>query len=343
MRGFSFIVRKYCFLWSIMISILILIYLLILWFSSCASQSKKNNNTNSDIYSYFKVKSSNVDRIPTTLPTHGILLVIRTSNYTQRSRMPVILKTWFQFSPDTTYITTNGDAKYFHQFLSKQYHDHLHSTKCKQAHVIRALCCHSASEFQIYFENKNKYRWLCRFDDDQYVNVPLLIHYLKQFSPDTQPLYIGKPSMQEPKHGHGIDFWFATYGGGVCFSRSLLEMIHNDVQPNENFMKGCISTNYPDDTHIAYILRVKYNINLTVANDFHHHIERNLFTNLTSPSNIDQAITLGFKGSNVPRFVPLVKNDVFHMQTLHCLLYPDVNCTRLLRILINKFYEDNKS
>ncbi|CAF2464391.1 unnamed protein product [Rotaria sp. Silwood2] len=250
--------------------------------------------------------------------------------------MPGILNTWFKFSPDTIYITTNGNATLFHHYLSKRYHHQIHLTNCKQAHSIRDLCCHSASEFNIYFQNQDRFKWLCRFDDDQYVNVPLLIDYLKQFFPDKQSLYIGKPSLNEPKHGRGMDFWFATYGGGVCFSRSLLKMIRNDVQPNSKFMEGCISTNYPDDTHIAYILRKKYNINLTIANDFHHHIERNLFTNLTDPSNIDQAITLGFKGTNVPRFMPLMKNDVFHIQTLHCLLYPDANCMRLLRILLNK-------
>ena len=31
------------------------------------------------------------------------------------------------------------------------------------------------------------------------------------------------------------------------------------------------------------------------------------------------------------------------MQTLHCLLYPDRNCMRLLRILLNKLYEKDSS
>ncbi|CAF4841053.1 unnamed protein product, partial [Rotaria sp. Silwood2] len=126
----------------------------------------------------------------------------------------------------------------FHHYLSKRYHHQIHLTNCKQAHSIRDLCCHSASEFNIYFQNQDRFKWLCRFDDDQYVNVPLLIDYLKQFFPDKQSLYIGKPSLNEPKHGRGMDFWFATYGGGVCFSRSLLKMIRNDVQPNSKFMEG---------------------------------------------------------------------------------------------------------
>lgn len=340
MRVVFYILRKYSSLYLIVISLFLFLYS---FKNNYESSSLEFLNQNQNIYSYFKSNSSNLYNISTNISLHDILLIVRTSKNTQSSRMPGIINTWFKFSPETTYITTNGNVNILHRYLPKKYHHQIHSTNCTQAHSIRDLCCHSASEFDIYFNKKKNSKWLCRFDDDQYVNVPLLIDYLKQFSPDKQSLYIGKPSMIEPKHGRGIKFWFATYGGGVCFSRSLLKLIYDDVQPNNKFMEGCISTNYPDDTHIAYILRKKYNINLTVANDFHHHIERNLFTNLTNPTNIDQAITLGFKGNNVPRFLPILNDDTYHIQTLHCLLYPDRTCMRLLRILLNKFYEEKRA
>jgi fringe protein len=336
-RRLLFTLRKYSSLYLIIICVWLFIYSFKIQFESPSLKPLSNNN---DISSSRTVKLSSFDTITTDVPVNDVLLVIRTSKNTQAIRMPVIINTWFQFSPETTYITTNGNATFLHRYLPKQYRHQIHSTTCNQAHSIRDLCCHSASEFDIYFQNKNKYKWLCRFDDDQYVNVPLLVNYLKQYLPDKQSLYIGKPSMKEPKRGHGLNFWFATYGGGVCFSKFLLQMIHDDIQPNNKFLEGCIASNYPDDTHIAYILRKKYNINLTVANDFHHHIEANLFTNLTNPSNLDQAITLGFKGNTVPRFLPIIPNDRFHMQTLHCLLYPDKNCMRLVRILLNKLYEE---
>ena len=53
--------------------------------------------------------------------------------------------------------------------------------------------------------------------------VPLifsLIDYRRQFQPDTQPLYIGKPSLKQPKVKKQVQYWFGTYGAGVCFSRS---------------------------------------------------------------------------------------------------------------------------
>ena len=253
----------------------------------------RNDNDNA-INFIFQTTSSYLYDSSTHLPVHDTLLVIRTSIATQQKRMPAILNTWFKFSPETTYVTTNGNASFLRRYLSQKYHHQIYVTKCKQAHSIRDLCCQSASEFDIYFRNKNTYKWLCRFDDDQYVNVPLLINYLKQFSPDKQPLYIGKPSLTKPKRGHGTSFWFATYGGGVCFSKALLKIIRHDIQPSIRFIEGCILTNYHDDIHIAYLLQKKYNINLTIINDFHHHIEGGLYTNLANPSNIEKAITLGF-------------------------------------------------
>ena len=339
-RGVLLILRKYSSLCLILACLWMLVFSFNVRFKSHLSTSTRYDNN--DIYAYFKFIPPGLYNTSRVISNDDVLLIIRTSKNTQSQRMPVILKTWFQFSPTTTYITTNGNKTFFHRYLPKKYHHQLYSSNCKQAHSIRDLCCNSASEFEIYFQLEKRHKWLCRFDDDQYVNVPLLIDYLDQFVPETQALYIGKPSMKEPKQGRGLKFWFATYGGGICFSKFLLEKIRKDIQPNHRFIEGCVASNYPDDTHIAYLLRTSYNINLTVADNFHHHIELDLFTNLTNPSNIDRAITLGFKGSNVPHFLPLVKDDTYHMQTLHCLLYPDRTCMRLVRILLNKLYDERQ-
>ena len=231
-RRVLFIVRKYSSLSLI---------LLVFWLLIYASRKHIENVTLKSLSSRSNLTTNN-----------DILLVIRTSKNTQALRMPNILRTWFQFSPQTTYITTNGNKSFFHRFLVEDYHHQIHSTECKQAHTIRDLCCHSASEFDIFFQNRKKYKWLCRFDDDQYVNVPLLINYLRQFRPEKELLYIGKPSMNEPKQGRGVRFWFATYGGGVCFSKALLQKIRDDIQPDEVFMEGCVASNYPM-IHISHI------------------------------------------------------------------------------------------
>ena len=320
--------------------LLLWLWLLICIFQERLSKSLIDHETNDrSIHSYFKANVYNASRL---ISDRDVLLVVRTSKNTQAHRIAAILKTWFQFSPDTTFITTNGDRTFFDRHLPKKHQRQLYVSPCTQAHTIRDLCCNSAVEFEIFFTHEHRYKWLCRFDDDQYVNVPLLIDFLNQYSPDEELLYVGKPSMKEPKRGRGMRFWFATYGGGVCFSRRLLRKIRRHIHPSERFVNGCVASSYPDDTHIAYLLRKEYNINLTVAEDFHHHIEADQFTNLTNASDLDRAITFGFKGNNVPRFIPIFTRDTYHMQTLHCLLYPTRECMRLIRILLNKVYEGGK-
>jgi fringe protein len=40
-------------------------------------------------------------------------------------------------------------------------------------------------------------RWFCHFDDDNYVNVPRLVHVLADYSPQ-EDWYLGKPSIRAP-------------------------------------------------------------------------------------------------------------------------------------------------
>ena len=271
---------------------------------------------------------------------HDVLLVVRTSAATKDQRLPPILQTWFRFSPLTTYFTSNTDIR---PLIPSYHHQQIYQTECPNHHSIRDLCCQSASDFHIYFAHEEEFQWLCRFDDDQYVNVPRLIDYLRHFQPDTQPLYIGKPSLKQPKVKKQFQYWFGTYGAGVCFSRSLLRLIRAEIETEGRFMLGCVHAHTPDDSYIAYLLHTKFNINLTVAEHFHHHLELDLFSEQLDASNIDQAITLGFKGSVVPPFVPIFEGDTFHMRTLHCLLYPDNDCLRRLRILASRFYTEREN
>lgn len=40
-------------------------------------------------------------------------------------------------------------------------------------------------------------RWFCHFDDDNYVNIPRLVHFLGDYNP-REDWYLGKPSIQAP-------------------------------------------------------------------------------------------------------------------------------------------------
>ncbi len=137
--------------------------------------------------------------------------------------------------------------KFLYHHLSEQYHHQIHSTTCNQSHTIPDLCCHSASEFAIYFPNQNKYKWLCRFDDDQYVNVNQLREYLSTFD-STQPYYIGRPSwpdtVKRSKEPFPSPFWFATLGGGVCLSKRTVILLRPYTQDASEFADGCVRENY---------------------------------------------------------------------------------------------------
>jgi fringe len=329
----------------LLIILMTITYLVGIYSSSYFTKHIRVNLTvtsNNNQWTKLSSGSFNNGSTQSALSSRDILLTIRTSKGTQYQRVPSILQTWFNFSPRTTHIITNDNTSAIRSLIPSKFHAQFFQSHCLANYSVGNLCCQSGSEFKIYFASHIPYQWMCRFDDDQYVNVPLLVEYLQQFSGENQALYIGKPSWTVPKTRRHLRFWFATYGGGVCYSRRLLSMIRDEVQPNGRFMRSCIASNDPDDIHIAYLLHTKFNINLTVAERFHHHLEKDLFTNMLNSSTISEAITLGFKGSNVPQFQSIFENDTFNMRTLHCLLYPNNDCMLRLRVLLNQVGKQKK-
>ena len=67
---------------------------------------------------------------------------------------------------------------------------------------------------------------MCRFDDDQYVNLNNLYKYLSKFNA-SKPYYIGRTSVNRrlKVRDDNRTFAFATYGAGVCFSHTLLKQL----------------------------------------------------------------------------------------------------------------------
>lgn len=273
------------------------------------------------------------------LTSNDVLFTVRTSKITEATRLPGVIKTWFNFSPQTTFIVTNENrSTVFEYFGSKNYSENVIESGCRAVYSVKNLCCQSECEFSLYYQNEHQYKWFCRFDDDQYVNIPLLVEFLDQFDADRQMLYLGKPSWTRPKVRGPLRFWFATYGGGVCFSRTLLKSLKKFVYPKNQFVKSCVDNNDPDDIHVAFLLHKYLNVNLTVVKNFHHHLERNLFTEQVNASNIGEAITLGFKGKVQPQFRSLFQTDYFRIRTLHCLLYPDHLCLLQFRYFLNEMF-----
>ncbi|KAH8036481.1 hypothetical protein HPB51_000677 [Rhipicephalus microplus] len=104
---------------------------------------------------------------------------------------------------------------------------HLINTNCSSSHNRKALCCKMSVELDFFLDSNKK--WMCHFDDDNYVNVPRLVKLLQEYDP-REDWYLGKPSIRQPleilardstKPQRKIAFWFATGGAGFCISRSL--------------------------------------------------------------------------------------------------------------------------
>ncbi|KAH6943712.1 hypothetical protein HPB50_025637 [Hyalomma asiaticum] len=97
----------------------------------------------------------------------------------------------------------------------------------QSSHNRKALCCKMSVELDFFLDSNKK--WMCHFDDDNYVNVPRLVKLLQDYDP-REDWYLGKPSIRQPleilardssKPQRKISFWFATGGAGFCISRSL--------------------------------------------------------------------------------------------------------------------------
>ena len=47
----------------------------------------------------------------------------------------------------------------------------------------------------MYSGSFSLHRWFCHFDDDSYVNIPVLVKTLRQYNPEKERLYLGHMPM----------------------------------------------------------------------------------------------------------------------------------------------------
>ncbi|XP_011559940.3 fringe glycosyltransferase [Plutella xylostella] len=253
-----------------------------------------------------------------------IFIGVKTTRYNQKSRLPVILKTWFQLAKNQTWFFTDIDNP-LHQY---QTNGHMVDTKCSPLHERQHLCCKTAVEYD-HFINSGK-KWFCHFDDDNYVNVPRLVEELRKYDP-MRPWYLGRTSVFNPmlypenETESGEVFWFATFGAGMCMSRSLALQIL-PVTGGGRFISICNKLRYPDDVTMGYIVGRYGKVGLTVVPQFHSHYEELRF--LPADSLRDQ-LSLSYelqnrKGRNVldvPGFNTVY--DPTRFMSLHCFLFPN--------------------
>jgi len=229
-----------------------------------------------------------------------IVLFVRTSHNCQ-SRLNYLLQSWISTNLSeqtnlyliTDYISNQTNSTILNSFQN------IIQTKCPQTHNRLDLCCKTANEFHLFYNlssTKTNLEWMCRFDDDQYVNLNNLYKYLSKLNA-SKPYYIGRTSMN--RRLKVLDdkrtFTFATYGAGVCFSYSLLEQLRPYMNIKD-LPHGCLKRGLSDDAYIGYLIELNLNISLTSINDlFHSHLEKlNESFRYFSLYDLTRMITFGF-------------------------------------------------
>lgn len=256
-----------------------------------------------------------------------LFISVKTTKHYENTRLPIILKTWFQLAKNQTWFFTDGE----NQAHQNQTNGHMVNTKCSASHSRNALCCKMAVEYDRYLESNKK--WFCHFDDDNYVNVPRLVEVLQRYD-YKEDWYLGRTSVYKPvriyqkskkskKTKLKYSFWFGTGGAGVCLSRSLaLKML--PFASGGRFISFCDNVRFPDDVSLGYLIENIMHINLTVIPEFHSHLEQ---MKLLDTEKLKEQVSFGYSRTknewnvvNVPGFDTLY--DPTRFLSLHCFLFP---------------------
>ncbi|CAF5149590.1 unnamed protein product, partial [Rotaria sp. Silwood1] len=161
------------------------------------------------------------------------------------------------------------------------------------------LNVYEAHEFELFYnlsQINSNLDWMCRFDDDQYVNLNNLYQFLSQIN-SSKSYYIGRTSINNRlKVGkYKRTYTFATYGAGVCFSRALLEKLRPYVNKT-SLPHDCIKRGISDDVCIGYLIEFILNIPLISLKElFHSHLEKlDKSFRYFNINHLQHAITFGF-------------------------------------------------
>jgi hypothetical protein len=196
------------------------------------------------------------------------------------------------------YLITDQQSRYKDKNILRRFR-HVKDNNCPHTHNQLDLCCKTAKELELFYqllEEKADLSWLCRFDDDQYVNLNNLYDYLSKFDA-SHSYYIGRTSITQRLRAVKANrtFTFATYGAGVCYSRALLERARSHMSSSV-FPQMCVKHELSDDACMGFVMEIVLNVSLSVNNDrFHSHLEQlgRSFRRFTL-NDLHRMITLGF-------------------------------------------------
>ncbi|XP_050439548.1 fringe glycosyltransferase [Adelges cooleyi] len=247
-------------------------------------------------------------------------ITVKTTGRNHLTRLPVIIKTWFQVAKDQTWFFTDTDDRHLSQITN----GHVINTNCSATHSRRALCCKMSVELDMFLETKKK--WFCHVDDDNYVNVPALNELLKTFDP-IGDWYLGRTSTPKPLQirtkSQKTTFWFATGGAGFCLSRALVLKMA-PISGNGKLMAIGDRIGLPDDVSVGYVIEHLLKIPLTRVEQFHSHLEP---MRLIKKEMFGEQLTFSYSLDNEPNTVDIEGFSEIYDPTrfisLHCFLFPE--------------------
>nr|XP_027199479.1 fringe glycosyltransferase-like isoform X1 [Dermatophagoides pteronyssinus] len=289
--------------------------------SSSLPLSLSSNLNHSDLLNDSSSSSVNKSKIN----IDDIFITVKTTRIFHKSRLDIILDTWYTLAKNQTYFFTDNNDPYYRKKLG----NHIVNTNCSVSHNRKALCCKMSVEFDYYIDSDKK--WWCHFDDDNYVNIPRLLSLLQHYDP-MYDWYLGKTSIKHPleiddrEFKKKIHFSFATGGAGFCISRSLaLKMI--SVASNGQLISVGDRIRLPDDVTIGYIIEHMLNKKLTVIEEFHSHLEPMA---MLEKNLLKNQVSFSYSGNNLNRNVlqlnqlDSIHNDSTRFYSLHCYLFPEL-------------------
>ncbi|XP_067011762.2 fringe glycosyltransferase [Anabrus simplex] len=244
-----------------------------------------------------------------------VFISVKTTHKNHRLRLPVIIKTWFQLAKRQTWFFTDSDDVELQQKTDGR----MVNTKCPPSHSMNDLCCKMSVEFDTFVKSGNK--WFCHVDDDNYVNIPRLVRFLADYSPQ-EDWYLGKRAplklLKNPAM-RGITYKFATGGAGFCLSQALaLKMV--PMIGDGKFVSICKKLELPDDVTMGYVVERLMRTPLTVIDQFHSHLEP---MNVVQNNTFHEQITFSYRNENVVNIDGYEKQiDQTRFLSIHCFLFP---------------------
>uniref|UniRef100_F6YN79 Fringe-like glycosyltransferase domain-containing protein n=1 Tax=Ciona intestinalis TaxID=7719 RepID=F6YN79_CIOIN len=250
-----------------------------------------------------------------------IFISVRTSKKFHEPRVVPIVKTWFNLAKKQTYIFTDGED----DKLNETTGGHVINTNCGPTKSRKHLSCKTGTVFDAYLASGKK--WWCRFDDDNYVNPPRLVHLVNGYN-WTQNICIGRlsvPSFTTGYHGRSETYQFAHGGAGCCISRPLaLKM--KPWCGRENLVVTTREAAMAEDCALGFIITNRLKIDLTLTDLLHSTMETLKNLNVDT---LHEQVSIGQgpgntvnldKAKSGKKFNPNV--DPTRFMSLHCFLYP---------------------